>query len=170
MDKFFSTTEYVIIWAKMMGGGLFMKTFKLISLQIVENDGNLTDIDLLDGLIINKEDDQGRWLVEAYVDKSFLPPFQKAKQDDKVLQIQAVITKHENDPAPFLVKVHSYQELGNNASILLLGTLRRTKKDYAELLLQDLITRGFKGESLLVEFKDKMKTKPRLATSVEKNP
>jgi len=145
-----------------------MKTFKLISLQLVEDDGSLIDIDLEDGLIINKEDEKSSWLIEAFVDKTFLTPFKDAKNNDRELLIQVVITKAENDPAPFIVNVHSYREIGDKVSILLIGALRRTKKDYAELLLQDLITKGFEGENLLVEFKDKMKTKPRIATSVEK--
>ena len=48
-----------------------MKTFKLISLQIVE-DAKLVDVFLEDGLIINREDDQNSWLLEAYTDHTHL--------------------------------------------------------------------------------------------------
>lgn len=51
-----------------------MKTFKLISLDIIEEkneDITQRRIKLLDGLIINREDDHGRWIIEAYVDQSY---------------------------------------------------------------------------------------------------
>ena len=58
-----------------------MKTFKLISLQIVEDD-QLVDIELDDGLIISQENDQSTWLIEAYINISYDDYFQKlAKQD-----------------------------------------------------------------------------------------
>ena len=57
-----------------------MKTFKLISLQIVEDD-QLVDIELDDGLIISQENDQSTWLIEAYINISYDDYFQKlAKQ------------------------------------------------------------------------------------------
>ncbi|MDQ7861543.1 YwpF family protein [Peribacillus frigoritolerans] len=46
-----------------------MKSFKLISLQIVTENLNLIDIALTDGLIINKENDARSWLLEAFVEE-----------------------------------------------------------------------------------------------------
>lgn len=65
-----------------------MKTFKLISLQIVEG-ADLKDIELQDGLIINKEDDLSSWLIEAYISKSYLDYF---KSGDEMI-VQVVISK-----------------------------------------------------------------------------
>ncbi len=141
-----------------------MKTFKLISLQIFEEDG-LRDIVLDDGLIINKEDDLSNWLIEAYVSKTYLDYFTAAEDAKNELTVQAVITKKENDPAAFTTTVSSVKELENHISILLQGSLRRTKSDYAELLLDDLVQQGLDGEALLTEFKNKMKSKPRLAAA-----
>lgn len=47
-----------------------MKSFKLISLQIVTENLNLIDIALTDGLIINKENDARTWLLEAFVEEN----------------------------------------------------------------------------------------------------
>lgn len=141
-----------------------MKTFKLISLQIVEEEG-LKDIALDDGLIINKEDDLSNWLIEAYISKTYLDYFTAAEDANKELTVQAVITKKENDPAAFITTVSSVKELENHISILLQGSLRRTKSDYAELLLGDLVQQGLDGEELVTEFKNKMKSKPRLAAA-----
>jgi hypothetical protein len=139
-----------------------MKTFKLISLQIVEEDG-LKDIALDDGLIINKEDDLSNWLIEAYTNKTYLDYFTAVTEEQKELTVQAVITKKENDPAAFVTRVSSVKELENHISVLLEGSLRRTKSDYAELLLDNLLERGLAGENLLSEFKVKMKSKPSLS-------
>lgn len=145
-----------------------MKTFKLVSLQLVEENG-LIDIQLDDGLIINKEDEKSTWLLEAFIDKSYLEYFKKRADDKDELTIQVVITKKENDPAAFQTKITSISELENHISILFEGSLKRTKNDYAELLLQDLLDKGFIGESLLDEFKVKMQSKPRLAAAKKEN-
>ncbi|MCU1807233.1 YwpF-like family protein [Cytobacillus firmus] len=145
-----------------------MKTFKLVSLQLVEKNG-LIDIELDDGLIINKEDEKSIWLLEAFIDKSYLEYFKKRADDKDELTIQVVITKKENDPAAFQTKITSISELENHISILFEGSLKRTKNDYAELLLQDLLDKGYIGDNLLDEFKDKMQSKPRLAAAKKEN-
>lgn len=99
-----------------------MKTFKLVSLQIVEDQG-LIDISLEDGLIINKEDHQSSWLIEAYIKKDYLDLFQKAHTADAELNVQVVITKKDNRPAPFLVKVRLITEFKHHISVLLEGSL-----------------------------------------------
>jgi YwpF-like protein len=139
-----------------------MKTFKLISLQVVEEDG-LKEIALDDGLIINKEDEYSNWLIEAYTDKSYTSYFSDAFDQQKELVVQAVITKKENDPAAFVTRVSSIKELENHISVLLEGSLKRTKSDYAEMLLDSLLQSGMEGDVLLNEFKIKMKSKPGLA-------
>ncbi len=144
-----------------------MKTFKLVSLQLVEEDG-LVDIELDDGLIINKEDEKSNWLLEAYIDKAYLDFFKKRADKGDELIIQVVITKRENDPAAFQTKITSINELEDHISILFEGSLKRTKNDYAELLLQDLLGKGFRGDNLLDEFKLKMQSKPRLAAAKDK--
>lgn len=135
-----------------------MKTFKLISLQIVEG-ADLKDIELQDGLIINKEDDLNSWLIEAYISKSYLDYF---KAGDEMI-VQVVISKKENGPATFQTKVHSVKEFDKNMSVLLEGTLKSTRNAYAELVLDDLLKKGMSGDNLLSEFKEKMKSRPRLA-------
>lgn len=138
-----------------------MKTFKLVSLQIEENSG-LKDIVLEDGLIINKEDEDSTWLIEAYIPKSYFDYFQNIFQQGNQLNIQVVITKKDNFPAPFTAKVHYIKILDQHISVLLKGNLRRMRSEYAELLLQDLVDKGLSGNKLLVEFKEKMQTKPRV--------
>lgn len=137
-----------------------MKTFKLISLQILTKE-KLLPIKLIDGLIINKEDDYNHWLIEVYTDFSSIDFLDEAFQKKEDLLVQAVITKKENDPAPFEVAILSIQKFGEKASILLEGTLKRDRKDYAELLLQYLIEEGYEGNNLSTKFTELMQSKPQ---------
>lgn len=139
-----------------------MKTFRLISLEIVE-DNSLKHIELVDGLIINKEDDQNTWLIEVYTTPTNFEFFEKALQSQQEFIVRAVISKKDNDPVSFHIKARSVRKLETNISIMLQGTLKRTsRKNYAELLLKDLMDKGLSGDTLLNEFKDKLKNKPYL--------
>lgn len=140
-----------------------MKTFKLFSLEVVDNDTTV-EVPLVDGLILNKEDEHSTWLLEAYTDLSLYDYFHKIFEEGREIIVEAVITQRNNAPAYFQTKISSLLKLENNISVLLEGRLRRNKSDYSELLLASLIEKGFNGESLLNEFKEKMKSKPKLKT------
>jgi hypothetical protein len=138
-----------------------MKTFKLISLDVVEN-GNSIEVPLEDGLILNKEDEHSTWLIEAYTDLSKYEFFQKILEEDREIIVEAVISKKDNAPAYFQTKISSLQKFDRHISVLFQGQMRRNKSDYSELLLDNLLQKGFEGEALLTEFKEKMKSKPKL--------
>ncbi|WML46596.1 YwpF family protein [Neobacillus sp. PS3-34] len=138
-----------------------MKTFKLVSLEIVDND-DLINIPLKDGLIINKEDEKSTWLLEAYSDHSLYDYVKNLDEQKKDIIVQAVITKLDNDPAYFQTRITSLKKFSAHMSILFEGHLRRMRNDYSELLLGSLLQQGLSGEALLTEFKEKMKSKPRL--------
>ncbi len=145
-----------------MKGGLRMKTFKLISLEVFEND-TFREIELVDGLIINKEDEKNTWLIEIYTKPEQISFFEKAMQNQEDRIIRVVITKKDNDPVSFHIKTRSITRLEKNVSIMLQGNLKRTsRKNYSEILLKDLLDQGLNGDTLLEEFKEKMKSKPYL--------
>lgn len=135
-----------------------MKTFKLISLQVVKDQG-LMDITLDDGLIINKEDEHNHWLIEAYIPNAFYDFFHDALLQKAELIVQVVITKKENQPAPLHVKTITVKKLHRHISVLLEGTIKNKKYNYEELLLNDLIQKGFTGADLLTEFRLKIHNK-----------
>lgn len=141
-----------------------MKTFKLISLQVVEDD-SLVDIDLIDGLIINQENDQNTWMLEAYVNKSYHDYFQKLHDKGEDIIVQVVITKKENSPAAFLTKIFTIKHITDQLSILFEGTLMKTNYDYAEIVLKKLIGQGLTGEELLKEFKKILREKPKITAA-----
>jgi len=138
-----------------------MKSFRLISMQIAEKD-KLTDIEFTEGLIINKEDDSGTWLIEVFVEEKFIEHFEDACSDQSDIIVQVVITKKENDPAAFKSKVCSVSRVNGYASILLKGHLTKIQNDYPAMLLEHLLDQGLTGDTLLSEFREKIIARPRI--------
>ncbi|MDK8640107.1 YwpF-like family protein [Niallia taxi] len=138
-----------------------MKTFKLISIQLLQGE-NATAIPILDGLIINKEDDHHNWLIELYMDHPDYSFFENALNTGQKLLVHAVISKKENDPAPFEVVVHSISKFTETISVLLQGSLKRNRMDYAEMLLDHLLESGYEGKALSERFKELMHSKQQL--------
>ncbi|MBM7585297.1 putative protein kinase ArgK-like GTPase of G3E family [Bacillus pakistanensis] len=141
-----------------------MKTFKVITLQIVNHE-ELKDIEILDGLIINKEDEKSTWLIEALMPKSYYDFFRESQQSENDIEVQVVISQKANDPAAFMTSIRCIKQMDEHLSILFEGKLKKQRNEYAELLLDDLIQQGFIGETLSQEFRKKMKSKPRLAAA-----
>ena len=138
-----------------------MKTFKLMSLQVVEEFG-LIDIALRDGLIINKEDDQRSWLLEAYIHCSYEKYFQSMLDVGNEVTLQVYISRKENDPAYFKGNLIAIHTLGDYITILFKGTVNRSRNDYAERLLTTLVDNGLSGQELLEAFREKMVSRPLL--------
>lgn len=138
-----------------------MKSFKLISLEVVEDDQSV-QVPLTHGLIINKEDEHSTWLIEAYSELSLYDYFKKIFDEKREIMVQVVITKKENDPVFFQTRISCLQSFKDHISVLLEGYLRRNKKDFSEKLLESLLNQGLTGDALLAEFKKQKKAKPKL--------
>lgn len=136
-----------------------MKTFKLVSLMVLHRDeppNRIEEIPLIDGLIINQEDGENSWFVEALVDKKYKPIFEKAYQNNVKLNLQVTITKKSNDPASLLGTVKIIKEMEQHVSVLLEGNLVSSRLKWAEIILNDLINQGLQGHDLLSAFKTKL--------------
>ncbi|WML29799.1 YwpF family protein [Neobacillus sp. OS1-32] len=138
-----------------------MKTFKLFSLDVLE-DNQSVEVPLEDGLALNKEDEHNTWLLEAYTYLDLYDFFNKIYSENREIIVEAKITKRENAPAYFQTKICSLLKFEQHISVLLEGHLRRNRSDYSELLLENLLQKGLEGQALLAEFKEKMKSKPKL--------
>jgi len=140
-----------------------MKTFKLVKLQLVEKD-SIRNFSLLDGLIINKEDDKQTWILEAFLADDQLEYFQTIQQNKEDLEVLAVISNERNDPASLFAHVHEVRHIGDKISVLFTGHLRNQRNEYAEELLNHLVSTksDLAGDDLLNEFKTQMKARPRL--------
>ncbi|NCU16270.1 YwpF family protein [Pallidibacillus pasinlerensis] len=140
-----------------------MKTFKLVSFYLVDKKGDVVSIPLIDALIINKENEINTWIIEIFVEKKYQELFKDFSAEEKI-PVYTVITKKDNEPAPFIVQIISQKEIGDNVSILFEGKLDRTT-GYAEQLLEALLETGLDGNELLTSFKQKMKDKTKIIRS-----
>lgn len=134
-----------------------LKTFKLSSLEIVENENNdivQHAIPLLDGLVINKEDEQKRWVIEAFMEKSYLEGFNKLNETDDTVMLQVKISKDTNTPATFITSILSINEIGDHINVIFRGTIVDHRKDIVKEMLKKLIDQGYQGESLYKKFKE----------------
>ncbi|MFS0783814.1 YwpF family protein [Bacillus sp. 1P06AnD] len=145
-----------------------MKSFRLVSLQIVTSDETLVDIEMAEGLIINKEDENNHWLIEAFIHNSQYQTLLNAIQEQNRVRVQVVITKKENSPANFDTEVLTIKQVDDYYSVLFEGSIMYSQIEYAEVLLEHLLEDGLKGNSLLESFKGKIRNKPRLPAVKQK--
>src|SRR5690625_4896881 len=124
----------------------------------MENEDNLIKkrtFSLIDGLVINREDEQG-WLIEAFVDKKYLSYVQSIREHDEMM-IKVKITREDNDPAFFISRIVSINEIGDHKmNILFQGKIVDQGKSRIEELLERIIEEGYQGESLLKKFKEQI--------------
>ncbi|MFJ7668473.1 YwpF family protein [Lysinibacillus sp. NPDC097195] len=138
-----------------------MKTFKMLSFDLVTQDG-MQAFPLVDGIIINQENSHQSWILELFIDRQYRPIFDELLANGTVVNVRAVISFPDNEPAPFQVVVHTVQEIGEHISVLLKGTLKIKRSKYAEQLLADLLTEGVAQVDLLDRFSKGMKERPKL--------
>jgi len=134
-----------------------MKTFKLKMLEILghkDDEFIQLNVPLLDGLSINREDEQNRWMFEAYIDHEYMDFFQKLYERNDELMIQVKITKESNEPATFITSIIGVNKIGDFMNVLLMGTIVDSRKNKIEELLTSLIDEGYQGKELLQKFKE----------------
>lgn len=137
-----------------------MKTFKMVSFGIMKDD-EVHDIPLLDGIIINQNNNDDTWILEAFITKDHLKYFEEFKDSGDEFDVQVIITSSDNDPAPFHVKVETITEIDEKFSILMKGTVTvRTK--YTVTLLKTLLEEDLSNEELLQRFEQGLRERPRL--------
>lgn len=133
-----------------------MKTFKLNSLEIIENkEENIIEnkIPLIDGLIINREDDDNQWVIEAYTTYDYIDYFKQLKEENYEIMIKVIITKESNDPAIFITSIIGINEIGENMNVLFKGTIIDHRNSEIEQMLKTLIDKNYQGEELFLKFK-----------------
>lgn len=137
-----------------------MKTFKLKSLKIIQDTDEEVirkHIPLIDGLIINREDDANQWVIEAFIEETFYAYFESLNDTQNEVIIQVKITKESNAPAIFITKIIGLNQIGTHMNVLFKGTIIDHHKEEIEDMLQSLIEKNLQGEELLRQFKKKLK-------------
>lgn len=137
---------------------MMVKTFKLVGLKIeqeFEQEKTIKEIPLKDGLIVNREDGENSWLIEALVPKDLQPLFEKLSKAATKMKVFVTISKKGNAPAQIVAKVKTLTPLENSVSILLDGRLLTSKLIHdPEELLRSLMGQGLSGDDLLQAFRE----------------
>ncbi|WP_299091930.1 YwpF family protein [uncultured Metabacillus sp.] len=135
-----------------------MKTFKLVGLKIEQDmvqEKTIKEIPLEDGLIINLEDGENSWLIEALIPEEFQTYFEKLSEAKKKMKVLVTISKKTNAPAQIMAKVKTITPLENHLSILLDGRLLTSRPIHdPEQLLRSLMGQGLSGDALIKTFSE----------------
>ncbi|WP_301107073.1 YwpF family protein [Sporosarcina sp.] len=138
-----------------------MKTFKMISVEVMQDDGVLP-FPLYDGIIINQENSHRLWVLELFIDEKYKDIMEKWKTEKTILTVRVVISYPGNEPASFIVAVEDWSQIGERISVLMKGRLERARSKYAEHLLEQLLEDGLEGDALLEQFETAMWDRPKL--------
>ncbi|WNF35172.1 YwpF-like family protein [Bacillaceae bacterium IKA-2] len=135
-----------------------MKTFKLCSLVVqLDKETEPVEIPIIVGLIINKEEKQKNWLIEAIVSEDWEKYFWDIHKSQQPIMAEVTITNKTNDPATFVCTVKSINKLNNKVSVFLDGLLVAKEDDFSDTILRSIIDEGFEGEEIIAEFKKRKK-------------
>lgn len=144
-----------------------MKTFKLCSLFVqLDKETEPTEIPVIDGLIINKEETQRNWLIEAIVTNDLEEYFSNIHKSQQPIMVEVTISKKTNDPATFVCTVKGINKLNNKVSVFLDGLLVVKEDDFSDMVLRSIIKEGFEGEDIITEFKKRKKDRGRTMQGV----
>ena len=106
-----------------------MKTYRLYSLKILTKE-NLAQIErniaIEDGLIINMETQDRKWLIDAIVENEDKKTFDVYANDS--FEVEVVITSNQNSPAKMQVNIRNITKLSNKTGVLLEGTMITKKR------------------------------------------
>lgn len=139
-----------------------MKTFKAVRFQIVSEQGGLTEFELEDGVIINKENRGTGWLLEIVISDAHYEAMKQYQDEGCLLDIRVVITRPSNDPALFDATIQRITKLDKTISVVFECHIYTLRQVYAESLLEQLVDEGLSGEELKKTFNRMMKSKPKL--------
>lgn len=144
---------------EVIGVRIEMKTFKLVDLNVERVDKEEKSIEqfpLIDGLIINKEDGENHWLIEALVAKEHLSFFEQLQNSQTEATVFVTITKQSNRPAQLTASVKNIVKLEESIQVLIYGQMVTRKQHGTETLLESLVKEGYTGNKLIEAFKQKI--------------
>lgn len=139
-----------------------MKTFKAVRFQIVSENSTVTEYELIDGVIINKENSGTGWLLEIVISDVHQEQMEQYMAEEKLLDIRVVITRPSNDPALFDATIKHITPLKEYISVVFECHIYTLRQVYAESLLEQLVSEGLEGDELITTFNRMMQSKPRL--------
>lgn len=133
-----------------------MKSFKVIDMKIIQQQ-NFIVPEVKDGVIINMEYGDNPWIIEIVTDGDLEAILKKLKGQQ--LEMMVTITRPSNTPAKFSAKLMDINQMDDMISIVFKGAIIVQGPNYAEELLEFLITDGYEGKALVNEFNSRMESK-----------
>ncbi|SDC54297.1 YwpF family protein [Shouchella lonarensis] len=133
-----------------------MKTYKLHALQVIEEqDGHVKQrpIPLEDGLIINMENKERVWFVDAVVSASDVTSFEQIYEKGQHMLISVVITSKNNHPAVMFTSIESITDLNEGKGIVFKGKIIFGRDDVLKDVFKDLLKNDYNKDEMLGEFK-----------------
>ncbi|MGY4689145.1 YwpF family protein [Salibacterium sp. K-3] len=137
-----------------------MKTFRLVSLTLLlKAEENIEPyyVPLKEGLIINREEKDRTWLIEAVLPQQEDERFRSKMDTEEQMVLEVIITDQHNDPALMSGKVRQIVSLEKDISVMFDAAMAAGKDDVSNLILEELIGEGYSGEAILSEFTDRKK-------------
>lgn len=133
-----------------------MKSFKVIDLKIIQ-DQNFIVPDVLDGVIINMEHGEDPWIIEIVTTGDLTSLLEKLK--GQLLEMMVTITRSSNTPAKFSATLMDINPMDEQISLVFKGDIIVHGPNYAEELLEFLVSEGYEGQTLVNEFNSRMESK-----------
>lgn len=124
--------------------------------RVDKEEKSIEQFPLIDGLIINKEDGENHWLIEALVPKEHLSFFDQLQKKQAEVKVFVTITKKSNRPAQLTAAVKNIAELEESISVLIYGQMVTRKQQGTETILESLVKEGYTGAKLIEAFKQKI--------------
>ena len=133
-----------------------MKSFKVIDLKIIQ-DQNFIVPDVLDGVIINMEHGEDPWIIEIVTTGDLTSLLEKLK--GQLIEMMVTITRPSNTPAKFSATSMDINPMDEQISLVFKGDIIVHSPNYAEELLEFLVSEGYEAQTLVNEFNSRMESK-----------
>lgn len=133
-----------------------MKSFKVIDMKIIQQQ-NFIVPEVKEGVIINMEYGDNPWIIEIVTDGDLASILEKLKGCQ--IEMMVTITRPSNAPAKFSARLMDINQMDDMISVVFKGAIIVQGPNYAEELLEFLITDGYEGKALVNEFNSRMESK-----------
>lgn len=144
-------------------GGCHVKTFKLCSIHLLKGQNGKIEqlpISIKDGLIINMENEEKTWYIDAVFAEEHVSFFKDMKENNKHILVEVVITSPDNPPAAMITSVDTITELSEHISVLFKAKMTRRIDDTIRNIVKSMLDKGIKGEDMLDNIHHQMKNEP----------
>lgn len=133
-----------------------MKSFKVIDMKIIQ-EPNFIVPEVKDGIIINMEHGEQPWIIEVVTDGDLTSIIEKLR--GQTLEMMVTITRPSNAPAKFSAELVDLNKMDDMISIIFKAGIIIQGPNYAEDLLEFLVSTGYEGQALINEFNSRMESK-----------